>query len=348
MVDMYMNKRRTLSKCMAMGGLLPFIRGIDRKKPSLKILAFHRIKNIVDEDYLFDEHLVDASIEAFDQQMAFLSKHYKVLPLTEAYDEFSRTGEPDIIAVTFDDGFDDLYFNAFPILQKYDIRPTMFLTTGLIGTNNTLWSEQIVYAVKSSVGKEINLPFISKDLVTITKHNSAEIISKLLRQFKTVSNLERLEISKNVFEQLDIKLEKIESSESRMLTWDMVREMADWGVEFGSHTVNHPVLSRLSAPEIDKEIAVSKDQLETELSKPCLSIAYPVGATFAYSEKVLEIVKKYNYTVACSYVSGVNYSNSLKQFELRRLHIDKTVDLSWFKGIVTVPYLCASDFRKDS
>lgn len=341
-----MNKRRALSECMARSGLLPLMRGIDRKKPSLKILAFHRIKNIVDEEYLFDEHLVDASVEVFDQQMAFISKHYKVLPLTEAYEEFSRTGNANIIAVTFDDGFDDLYFNAFPILKKYSIRPTMFLTTGLIGTEKTLWSEEVVFALKSYNRKSINLHYydsvIFPDDHQIGINSAREI---LLSALKTASDNKRKALVKQLFTYLDIP-ETISSSESKMLTWDMVKEMSRWGVEFGSHSISHGVLSNLGEKELSIELLESKSLIESTIGVECNVIAYPVGGSSSYNPVVISEVKKNGYFLGCTYLSGVNYKD-IDPFELKRLHVDSSVSINWFKGIVTLPSICAADFQRD-
>lgn len=341
-----MNKRRTLSMCMSMAGLLPLMRRLDRKKPSLKILAFHRVKDICESDYLFDENLIDATIKDFDDQMEFISKYYKVLPLSEAYEEFSKTGNPNIVAVTFDDGFDDLYFNVFPIIKKYAIRPTMFLTAGLIGTQRTLWSEEVVFALKSCGRNKINLhsydPSAFSEDVEVTIGLAK---SKLLSLLKSVSEQNRKLLVKKLFEFLELSPE-VSSNESRMLTWDMVVEMNKWGVEFGSHSLSHGVLSNLDSSELNYELMESKSLIEKSIGIECKSIAYPVGGLGAYNPKVISAVKTFNYELGCTYLSGVNYKN-LEHYELRRLHVDSSVDIGWFKGIVTMPSLCAADFKRD-
>jgi peptidoglycan/xylan/chitin deacetylase (PgdA/CDA1 family) len=59
------------------------------------------------------------------------------------------------------------------------------------------------------------------------------------------------------------------------LTWGEIRELQQTGVEFGSHTVNHPVLYDLSWQEIERELAPSKERIEQELGETIASFAYP-------------------------------------------------------------------------
>jgi peptidoglycan/xylan/chitin deacetylase (PgdA/CDA1 family) len=59
------------------------------------------------------------------------------------------------------------------------------------------------------------------------------------------------------------------------LTWGEVRELHQAGIEFGSHTVNHPELVKLAWPEIEAELRHSKSTIEQKLGAPVTSFAYP-------------------------------------------------------------------------
>jgi peptidoglycan/xylan/chitin deacetylase (PgdA/CDA1 family) len=59
------------------------------------------------------------------------------------------------------------------------------------------------------------------------------------------------------------------------LTWEEVRELQAHGIQFGSHSVNHPVLYESSWGEIEKQLAFSKKILEQELGGNVTSFAYP-------------------------------------------------------------------------
>ena len=66
------------------------------------------------------------------------------------------------VAVTFDDGYRDNYENAFPVLQRYGIPATIFLTTGNIDSKEPLWFERLAGAAKKTakefIETEIDLP----------------------------------------------------------------------------------------------------------------------------------------------------------------------------------------------
>lgn len=342
-----MNKKKVLSNILSSTGLLSLLKVIDAREPSLKVLAYHRVMDIDSQDYLFDENLVDASVSDFDKQMAYLSANYTVLPLSEAFPKFQASKYSDVVSLTFDDGFDDLYYNIFPILKKYNIRPTIFITTGLIGTERTLWSEVVVHALKSSIGKTLSheLLFSGQD-VLLQSNNIESVIGQMLRGLKRVANSERITLIDDLLSLLECKDFEGFSS-SKMMTWEMVREMAEWGVEFGSHSVSHPVLSSLTPEELKAELEQSKNQIESEIGVQCKVLAYPVGGVSAFNAEVEDIAANAGYLLSCCYLSGVVYSKGIRPHQLKRLHVDRSVDLGWFKGLLAYPKLLAADFIRD-
>ncbi len=63
------------------------------------------------------------------------------------------------------------------------------------------------------------------------------------------------------------------------LTWEQLLEMQLHGIEFGSHTVDHNVLTELSLNSVIHELADSKRTLETQLGHRVEYLAYPCGYT---------------------------------------------------------------------
>lgn len=59
------------------------------------------------------------------------------------------------------------------------------------------------------------------------------------------------------------------------LSWNEVRELHLAGMQFGSHTVTHPVLKQISHAELENEVGRSKQTIEQELGVPVTSFAYP-------------------------------------------------------------------------
>ena len=71
-----------------------------------------------------------ASPELFERHLAWLGEHADVVPLADVRSVLPN-GRPRV-AITFDDGYDDNYEHAFPILERHGMKATFFVTTGLL------------------------------------------------------------------------------------------------------------------------------------------------------------------------------------------------------------------------
>jgi peptidoglycan/xylan/chitin deacetylase (PgdA/CDA1 family) len=98
----------------------------------IPILMYHSIDN---NDVFFT-----VKPEVFVKQMKYLKdKNYQVISLAKLVEILeSKNPLPDkAIVITFDDGYQDNYTNAWPVLKKHNFPATIFLTTGLIGQEMT-------------------------------------------------------------------------------------------------------------------------------------------------------------------------------------------------------------------
>ena len=93
-------------------------------------------------------------------------------------------------------------------------------------------------------------------------------------------------------------------------------EMAQYGIEFGSHSVNHKHLDKISPDEAKFEVEESKKQLEDLLQKPCKTFCDPAGF---FTEEVKEIVKNAGYIAAFSGEYGPR--ERLDLYALNRIEI---------------------------
>jgi peptidoglycan/xylan/chitin deacetylase (PgdA/CDA1 family) len=60
-------------------------------------------------------------------------------------------------------------------------------------------------------------------------------------------------------------------------SWPELCDLADRGVDIGSHTCSHPHLMRLGDAELARELAESRARIEEQLRRPCTLLAYPYG-----------------------------------------------------------------------
>ncbi len=83
--------------------------------------------------------VISTAPEVFRRQMQFLSENgYRVISLNELINSLSEHHTPLLktVALTFDDGFQNFYSEAFPVLQNNDFKATVFLVTDFCGKTN--------------------------------------------------------------------------------------------------------------------------------------------------------------------------------------------------------------------
>lgn len=99
------------------------------------ILLYHHVKSL-DSAKENGQGFLTVDTNTFDAQMQYLiSKNYHTISVDElATALINKTGlPPKSIVITLDDGYDDVYDNAYPILYKYQLKANLMIPTGLLG-----------------------------------------------------------------------------------------------------------------------------------------------------------------------------------------------------------------------
>ncbi len=105
----------------------------------IPVLNYHQINDR-------DVNALTVRTDQFEAQMQYLAEHgyHTITPaeLTDAWDNGTPLPDKPVI-ITFDDGYVDNYKNAYPILQKYNLKATIFLVSDFLGTypNYLTWDE---------------------------------------------------------------------------------------------------------------------------------------------------------------------------------------------------------------
>lgn len=287
----------------------PFLRR--RQSRSLQILVYHRVNN--DHDLFFPA----TPINVFAEQMKYLADHCCVLSLEDALERTRKNDLPEnAIVLTFDDGYKDNYLYAYPVLKELSLPATIFLATDAIGSGRVLWHDKVFSAFRETRKRVLKGIGGSREeycLRTLSEKLQAQ--GKVIRFLRSQSDNERSFWIERLIEAL--------ASDSRdldpnlMLTWDDVKIMHQHGMSFGSHTVNHPILSRLTTGKARREIYDSKRIIEEKLGSTVTSFAYPGGKKEDFSEETKKIVGEAGYTCGLTAIFG---ANTIEQdsFELKR------------------------------
>lgn len=297
-------------------GMLPLLRGISRRyqirtsgrngsfrvsrasHPNFAILCYHRVGTEGIPYYCTLQPSV------FEMQMRYLQEHFRVLSLASLCDEIRNpSGSGQAVAVTFDDGYSDLYTHALPILRKYQIPATVYLIADCVRTGEVAWYDKIFLALQVAPGPTLSLPLLPGEFKLGSPQQriaaAAQIVSILRRTPAPLKD----KICSALEAQFALPAERLAG---RMLSWSQIREMRAAGIDFGAHTLSHPVLSQLTDHEVARELADSKRFLEEGLGQPVLDLAYPFGRPEDYGARTPAIAAQCGYRSAVTTSGGLN------------------------------------------
>lgn len=252
-----------------------------RNRDNLLVVCYH---GVVTAPTSNDDWLL-LPLHEFERQIEHLSRHYCLLPLD---DGLRRLRNGDLNAptacITFDDGYANNFTTALPVLRRYGAPATVYLVTGLIGTDRRLWTTRVEYAIVDSDVMEIRIgdPGIDGALgiSPAERRKSARRIKEHLKRADDERRLELLEAIFDLVGESDRNLDH-----HRLLTRGELEAFdADGTVSFGAHTHTHPILSRLSDSRVQDEIARSVREVQ-QLRHVSSTFAYPNGHPEDYDRR---------------------------------------------------------------
>ena len=103
------------------------------------------------------------------------------------------------------------------------------------------------------------------------------------------------------------------------LTWDMLRDMQNRGIEIGSHTANHLPLTEMSPADAREEVQLSKTLLEWNGIKTIFGLSYPNGK---YKDFMPQMLKESEYLAAVTGDAGINTFET-NPYLLHRINIPR-------------------------
>jgi peptidoglycan/xylan/chitin deacetylase (PgdA/CDA1 family) len=294
------------------------------------ILTYHNV--LAGELDALDWPSLRLSLSDFEEEMAYLVRHFHPLPLSELLRQLDQ-GRPDPVgvAVTFDDGFYGVLAHALPALSRWGIPATVFLMTGYCGspeTCQTLNFNALEVAFRLTRREEIGLGFWGDPPQRITDLASRDDLLKLVREkLKLAPEQDRQRWHEQVLLDLGVSLEEIRAyvaaqEKFRLLTWSEARQLLDAGIEIGSHTRTHRTLNRLAPHELEEEIAGACADLRSNLGLSRIPLSYPYGGAEHVGTAALEVARRAGHTCALSAIPGRN-TPSTDRFLLRRVELRK-------------------------
>ena len=214
----------------------------------LPVITFHDIVNA----------------ENFAKQVAYLRANYTFVTPEEVVNGIEQRAQlpSNALLLTFDDAYPSVYEKAFPILLKYELPATIFVITGLVGTDNPYWWDEVEYYAPSDwTPRQKN-----KQVWQVKEWTNADRLAYLsqLRSASTQPALTR-----------------------KQLTWEQLKEMEEGGICIANHTHDHPLLNRCTEGEIRETVRIARDQLTERGLSGGKFFAYPNGNNSQVTERIL-------------------------------------------------------------
>ncbi len=309
-----MSKRLLLANTLQTFGVLRLVESF-RSDPGIVVVNHHRIGNA--ETTRFDRGVYSATTEMLDEQISLLKRRMPIVAGEEL--ESLVTGKRPLTrtfgVLTFDDGYLDNYTNAFPVLKHHDVPAIFFPVIQYAGTSTVTWWDEIAYLMRNSQTGKASVSTPVPLELELGQDREFSIL-QMLRHFKRPDNLKQQSFLQQLRESTGCS---VPDPGRRFLNWNEAREMVKAGMEFGSHSCSHTILSQQTEDEQRWELKRSKVTLEQELDVRIHSIAYPVGSATAFTTATQTYARDAGYTIGFSLQGGWNRVGHLTPMCMERL-----------------------------
>ncbi len=307
------------------------------------ILMYHRVvggerrKTLWNDPTAFQPNLgISVHRDSFEEQMAYISDHYRCVSLDTFHDVLvgmesaPQKGEKPLIAVTFDDGYLDNLEEALPLLEKYDIPATIFVTPGLTDQSTQPWW----YLLEGFINKlpEITVRIMDGERTFSCKSTQQKktVMRILDGMFRRRSCDEQQELMAELYEQYSGE----DFSLPEFLNWSQVAQLAEHPlITIGAHTMTHPVLRREGEEDVISQIQESRTVLEQKLKQPVRYLAYPFGDRAAVGRRSFRITEELGFSLAVTTRTGHVHASHIDDLcALPRITVDYFDTLESFQS----------------
>lgn len=225
------------------------------------VLGFHRIA----EDIPFWMSMPPA---VFDRLIGYCTRHFEIVPVMELTQSTSGPSNKPRLALTFDDGYDDFYTDALPILKEHGVTANVNIITDCTDHGRPLWTRQLAEAFESL--KTHRVRHYAFDGIAL------QLTGKWLHDFNAQLHTMmawKPEQRTSFFEQVQGKYGT--QTSPRFMDWEQLRAVKAQGIEIGSHTVSHAILTELSEEDARSELRDSKALIDRQLNQDTRVFAFP-------------------------------------------------------------------------
>jgi peptidoglycan/xylan/chitin deacetylase (PgdA/CDA1 family) len=279
------------------------------------------------------EHLpADMKIRAgrLRAMLEWFARRYRVVTVADGVAALDRGPlQRSLIAFSFDDGYRDNHAVLLPLLRETGTTATVFLESRPLDERRLSWTHKLFWLLARMPLAEFVAAYgeHAGDDPTFLLSNQLVAEGRSERPAYHVKRFLKYEGDPDVRDRAVDAVFAARGGDERALceelymSWQEARELQQAGVELGGHTVGHPILSRLPAPEQEREVGQGAAALRRELGAEVPTFAYPWGRRWDFDDASREAVRKAGFRAAVTMHAGANLPGS-DRLALRRLAID--------------------------
>lgn len=275
--------KKALANILWFSGLLGFSRWLRIycfNKSSITILCYHRI---ISEGGLISPQCI--SSELFENQMRFFASKFRLVTLDDvaSHLEGKLEFEGDAMAFTFDDGYEDNYTNAAPILDRHNAKATFFIASEPVLDEKCYWIDEL----------SVLLDALHESTVVIEAPALKDIALRVSQFILAPRNLRKVQ-AKDIFLAVNVLNEVhknmllavlreacktagcVPKKTPALMNETQIKALIDGGHAIGAHTHTHPKLSNLELDKVEDEITTGVARLKERFGE-IKHFAYPFG-----------------------------------------------------------------------
>jgi peptidoglycan/xylan/chitin deacetylase (PgdA/CDA1 family) len=209
------------------------------------------------------------------------------------------------VCITFDDGYRDTMQFAYPVLKKHEVPFAVYVATGFADRIGEMWwlALEAVIARNDIIGLRLDGHDRFYECRTVAeKRHLFDQLYWWLRRRQTEEELRQVVRELAARYHIDIAA----FCADLCMTWQELGELAaDPLVTIGAHTVNHPILAKISDAAVRSELENGRAVIHAALGKKPQHLAYPVGDKTSAGPREFRIAAELGYRTAVTTRPGV-------------------------------------------
>jgi peptidoglycan/xylan/chitin deacetylase (PgdA/CDA1 family) len=205
------------------------------------------------------------NVDGIRAQFEYLRRHFNVVPLLQIAGQLASGSklDPNMVALTIDDGRRNCHEFLFPLLKEFEFPATFFVVSSFIRGEDWIWTDKVLWLSEQ--------PEPSHEMASTNLDDCFRWLNRMRPEDRN-ARIEAMAKSAGT------AIPQVPPLEYAPCSWTELREMADSGLmEIGSHSATHAIFSSITEQESWQELSRSRAQIEEGMGRSVRCFCFPNG-----------------------------------------------------------------------